>query len=51
MSNEQRAHDLALLYAELMYKKANTQNFDIYIEYRNMYDRLLNSVNRDFPQN
>ncbi len=59
LSNEQRAHDLAI--ASLPYMKelveqeirsGNELNFDIYFdiyfEYKKMYDLILDAVNRDF---
>ena len=65
MSNEQRAHDLTMLYiktnANMNFKselsKALESNndkidfqLDFYQDYIAMYPKILEQVNRDFPQ-
>ena len=65
MSNEKRAHDLAIASIPIIYdefvNKAKKQvaingdaeklyTFDIYAEYLKAYNSLLKIFNRDFPQ-
>lgn len=58
MSNEQRAHDLTMLYLNFMKDndlrsaifnpKETVVEFDFYTQYRELYPKLLEKVNRDF---
>lgn len=65
MSNEQRAHDLTMLYiktnANMKFKnelsetlKSNNNKIDFkldfYQDYISIYPKILELVNRDFPQ-
>ena len=45
MSNEQRAHDLAITVVSSL----NIPSIDFYVEYKRIYFELLESFNRDFP--
>jgi hypothetical protein len=61
ISNEQRAHDLALLAVEIEANRKiasqlngstdprNTAEFDFYGAYYDLYMQILNEVNKDFP--
>lgn len=56
MSNEQRAHDLTLLYVELFANhpvpdKDGNFNVDPYSKYFEIYPAILKKVNQDFPNN
>ena len=60
LTNEQRAHDLALyllndrknlVVKEQIQEGQLDVNFDIYKEYRYLYDLFLEKFNREFPQN
>lgn len=60
MSNEQRAHDLTMLYIKFM-NDMNLKNIannssdtaeyevDFYNDYRRIYPEVLEKFNRDFP--
>ncbi|HFD0491062.1 hypothetical protein [Enterococcus faecium] len=55
LTNEQRAHDLAVAslpflreITEQEIRKGNDQRFDLYLDYKKMYDLFLESLNRDF---
>jgi hypothetical protein len=55
LSNEQRAHDITMLYVKLF---TNTTlpdengniNIDIYSKYKEIYPVVLEEVNKDFQQ-
>lgn len=54
MSNEQRAHDLALLYVELLCKfqepdENRTLKLDPLSKYCEVYPKLLDTLNKKFP--
>lgn len=61
MTNEQRAHDLAILATNVLvqnprisesnyiHDENGTKIIDIYEIYTDSYNKLLNSFNRDFP--
>lgn len=56
MSNEQRAHDLTILYVELFSNHPvpddnGSFNIDPYSKYLEIYPTILEKVNRDFPKN
>ena len=60
LTNEQRAHDLALYTLEArknsvireQVEQGDSQvQFDVYKEYLFLYDQLLEIFNRDFPPN
>lgn len=53
MTNEQRAHDIAMLYVQLLLKvqKSNDNNelvVDPYSKYLEVYPMILEKVNHDF---
>lgn len=56
MSDEQRAHDIALQTTNILYKFAITNalkehtdaTFDYYQEYKKAYEHVLESIKRDF---
>ena len=57
LSNEQRAHDLAIASLPRLEQIVDAQNhnngnkdikFDIYIEYKKAYDACLAAINKDF---
>lgn len=57
-TNEQRAHDLAIALLDTVMQarvsesvrvKATQVEIDIYTEYKRLYEMILESVNRDFP--
>lgn len=55
MTNEKRAHDLAILYTQLILKvqKPNDNNeiiVDPYSKYLELYSTILEKVNHDFPK-
>ena len=55
MSNEQRAHDITMLYVELFSKfpapdENGETNIDPYLKYKEIYPVVLKKVNQDFPQ-
>lgn len=50
--NEKRAHDLAIVcmnYQQADIVNGNGERFDIYATYKNLYSKLLDICNRDFP--
>lgn len=54
MSNEQRAHDLAMLYVELLCKvqqpdEDNILRLDPLAKYCELYPELLDKINEKFP--
>ena len=54
MSNEQRAHDLTMLYVRIFINtqqpdENNNINIDPYSKYVELYPEILEKVNRDFP--
>ena len=50
ISNEQRAHDIAILSIHsLMRNPPKSERFDIYALYLNAYEIAIEAVNRDFP--
>lgn len=65
MSNEQRAHDLALHFIDEIIKAKRDKKIeeaidngiheinapvDLYYEYKNLYDGFLSALNRDYPK-
>ena len=55
MSNEQRAHDLTMLYVKLFTKfetpdENGTLKIDPYGKYKEIFPIMLETVNNDFPQ-
>lgn len=55
MSNEQRAHDITMLYVELFTNttvpdKNGNYKIDPYGKYKEIYPAVLEKVNNDFPQ-
>lgn len=55
MSNEERAHDITMLYVELFSKfPAPDENgetkIDPYSKYKEIYPAVLENVNKDFSQ-
>lgn len=55
MLNEERAHDITMLYVELFSKfpdiDENGENkIDPYSKYKEIYPKVLEKVNKDFPQ-
>ena len=51
MTNEQRAHDLALLYAQTIVKldvESGNQVINFYAEYLKIYKQLLEQISNDF---
>ena len=57
MSNEQRAHDITMLYVQISMKptfeelQSGQVNRDPYVIYMEIYPEVLEKVNRDFPNN
>lgn len=56
LSNEQRAHDLAVASLPFMKEQvdeaiSNGENivFDVYVEYKKLYNLFLVAVTKDFP--
>lgn len=54
MSNEQRAHDLCMMYINLLLKikqpdENNEIKLDPLTEYAKLYPKLLEEVNKQFP--
>lgn len=56
MTNEHRAHDLTLdflkldIHIELEKKPCDRKEIDMYSRYMEMYPKVLEKVNRDFPK-
>lgn len=55
MSNEQRAHDITMLYVKLLLQTAlpdekGNINLNPYSKYKEIYPEILKEVNKDFPQ-
>lgn len=55
MSNEQRAHDITMLYVEIFTKttvpdESGNINLNPYSRYKEIYPIILKEVNKDFPQ-
>ena len=55
MTNEQRAHDLTMLYVKIFTKTEPVDenghvNLDPYSRYKEIYPVVLEKVNKDFPQ-
>lgn len=55
MSNEQRAHDITMLYVELFSRSPEIDEngeyrIDPYLKYKEIYPTVLEKVNKDFPQ-
>ena len=55
MSNEQRAHDITMLYVKLftdttLPDENGNIKIDIYSKYREIYPTVLDEVNKDFQQ-
>lgn len=55
MSNEQRAHDITMLYVKLFVNTTlpdenDNINIDIYSKYKEIYPVVLEEVNKDFQQ-
>lgn len=55
MSNEQRAHDITMLYVKLftdttLPDENGNINIDIYSKYKEIYPVVLEEVNKDFQQ-
>ena len=57
LSNEQRAHDLAIAALPRLQQIVDATNhnngnkdikFDIYLEYKKVYDACLSAINKDF---
>lgn len=57
LTNEQRAHDIAVASLPFMKEIIENENrksdgekipFDIYLEYKKIYDSVIVSINRDF---
>ncbi len=46
LTNEQRAHDLAIVAAGIAAKSGD----DIYVAYKDAYDAAIKAFNRDFPE-
>lgn len=58
LTNKQRAHDLAIASlpfikdahkAKSVIDESHDYKFDLYKEYINSYNKVLDSLNRDFP--
>lgn len=47
LTNEQRAHDLAIATLSIMSKK---ESVDVYLDYLELYKTLLSKLSADFPQ-
>lgn len=47
LTNEQRAHDLAIATLLIMSKK---ESVDVYLDYLELYEKLLAKFSFDFPQ-
>lgn len=55
MSNEQRAHDITMLYVRIftnttLLDKNGNCNLDPYSKYKEVYPVILEEINKDFPQ-
>lgn len=47
LTNEQRAHDLAIATLSIMSKK---ESVDVYLDYLELYKTLLSKLSAEFPQ-